>query len=98
MLEVIDSSYDTATIKWKKPDSNNSKIQKYNIYLSQKTINNIGTHKIKNESNSDIQNLHYKDSTEACLYTFTDLNPNSAYFAVVTAVNEHGEGYKSKTP
>ena len=42
--------------------------------------------------------MHYKDSTETCKYTFTDLQPNSAYFVVVTAVNDHGEGYKSKNP
>ena len=43
-------------------------------------------------------NFHYKDSTDECQYTFTDLQPNSAYFASVTAVNDNGEGYRSNFP
>ena len=66
--------------------------------MSQKIIRNIGTCKINNDYCKDLMNLNYRDSTDTCQYTFIGLEPISAYYVIVTAVNDHGEGYKSKNP
>jgi len=90
-------------ISWDAPDDNNSQIIKYNVYLSDKIIQNIGSPDLSIQSDNPASSNHNyrqvdtidnRDQLDECYYKVKNLIPNTAYFVILTAVNEFGEGYK----
>lgn len=89
---MVSATENSLEIVWKKPDSHNSKIANFCVYLSknQKDLSD-GLKSITAEDR-----LIEKVSADKCTYTLTNLTPASAYYVYVTAVNQHGEGYKAE--
>ena len=103
-VSVSKSYCDFIDITWAAPDGNNSKITSYNVYLSDKEIYDIGTVDLRIEWKSNNHCYSKQDSVDSnkgestCKYRLQNLRPNTAYFVVITACNQHGEGYKPDIP
>jgi len=87
-------------LEWDPPSDNNSPLIRYNVYISSKTlkINEIGGAQElhPNDNKHELKKLGVipvdKDET---YYEFHDLEVATCYYFVVTAENQHGEGYKA---
>lgn len=77
---VTKISQTSVRIEWSKPDDNNSKIMSYTVYLAERGV---------------AQFQKVGDAAETS-FELTSLKPETVYYTYVTAVNEHGEGYKPK--
>ena len=53
---------------------------------------------IKNEPNSSSHKYSNFGSTTDDFYMLQGLSANTVYFVLVTAMNEHGEGYRTEVP
>lgn len=93
-------------LSWDAPDDNNSKITEYTIYKSDKIIYDIGTPDLsiqKDDENTYAHNFTKvvtikADDDKGGFYKLEGLTPASAYYILITATNEFGEGYKAEHP
>lgn len=84
---------------WDPPEDNNSKITEYTLYLSNFSVRNLSTPDFKIIGKDQKHSIYTKAGTcKECEFKLINLEPNSAYYVVVTATNSNGEGYKSKQP
>ena len=96
---------------WEPPEDNNDPIIWYSIYISDKVIQRLGSSNLEIEQ-SVPGSLNHEFIKRAevdlvgdpgthrkqCFHKLTDLQPSSVYFIIVTASNEHGEGYRTNIP
>jgi hypothetical protein len=103
---VVKSWEDFIELSWDAPDCNNKDITEYTIYRSDKTIFDIGTPDMsiqKDDENSSNHNCTKvatvkPEDKKGGFYRLEGLQPSCAYYVLVTATNELGEGYKTETP
>lgn len=92
-VSITESYNDRIVITWSPPDSNNSEIIEYMIYLSDSTISNIGSTELKITNKKHEFKIMGVSKTNQ--FTLSNLQGNSAYYVLITAMNKNGEGYKA---
>lgn len=92
---TVYANHDSIKIKWEAPDCHNSAITAYKVYLSNKEINLTNGAQIVGEKGARMVAEVPPDTLELRI---DGLKAQTAYFVYVTAVNEHGEGYRTERP
>ena len=96
---VIKSTCDFAELSWDAPDDNNSKIKTYHVYLSNVVIRNTQTPDMSVTSGKHVFKKVGDTGTDlSCWFKLDGLEASSGYYVMVTAENEHGEGYRPEVP
>ena len=98
---VNKSFSDAVDISWDPPEDNNSGITKYKIYLSDRIIKNVGTADLQIKQKEPLSSSHvyssFASTKDNCII-LKGLSENAIYYVLVTAVNKHGEGYRTEVP
>lgn len=99
MVYVVKSTCEFAELSWDPPEDNNSKIKTYHVYMSNVVIKNTQTPDMSvSEAKHEYKKVGDTGNDLSCWYKLNGLEPNSAYYVLVTAENEHGEGYRPAYP
>ena len=87
-----------AALEWDAPADNNSTITAYNIYLSSRRLSTKQTLTPSVDDKSPETFEKIATTTGEKYYDVMGLEAETVYYFMITAENQLGEGYKSKTP